>query len=109
MALSLLALAVANGHYFGGGMRFAPMANLDDRLLDVTTLSSISLPRLIYAISRIYQGKHLTLPEIAASQVRKVHLRSDAPLFLMLDGEFQPLSAPWVEFGPLPQALLVLT
>ncbi len=57
-------LAICNGRYFGSGMDVAPMAKVDDGLLEVVSIGATS--KLAFAINsrNIYSGAHLGKPGI---------------------------------------------
>lgn len=99
-------LAVANGRFFGGGMKIAPGAELDDGMFDVVTIGDASATRVILeASSRIYAGTHLSLPYVSASRARKVHVESTGgeEVLLDVDGE-QPGRLP-ATFEIVPAAI----
>ena len=60
--MTINVVAVANGRYFGGSMKIAPRARLDDGLFDVTIVGAVSLPRLLVNARRVYDGTHIHLP-----------------------------------------------
>jgi diacylglycerol kinase family enzyme len=65
-------VAVCNGQYFGGGMRIAPMAALDDGRLDVIVVGDISVWRLVRNLASVYRGEHLTVAGVTADRGRRV-------------------------------------
>jgi len=78
---------VANGQYFGGGMRIAPEAAMDDGLLDIVLLGDLGKVELVRNIGRVYQGRHTTHPKVKFYRGRTVTVRSTPPAQLDLDGE----------------------
>ncbi|MBX5482882.1 MAG: YegS/Rv2252/BmrU family lipid kinase [Myxococcaceae bacterium] len=52
-------LAVANGRYFGGGMKVAPDADPSDGLFDVTLWSGYTLMDFAFKSRAIYDGTHV--------------------------------------------------
>ena len=78
----LVLAAVANGQYFGGGMRVAPDALLDDGRLDwivVPELSDnplLSRLRLVYKLRPLYRGSHLFDPRIFHGRGRVIEARA---------------------------------
>jgi YegS/Rv2252/BmrU family lipid kinase len=101
----ITALAVCNARYFGGGMMVAPRARLDDGLLDVTIWSGIGLYGFVVQQRKIYDGRHLGLPETRTFRARTVEVEpmGPAPVLLEVDGE-QPGRLP-ARFTVLPGAL----
>ena len=59
----MLAL-VANGCYYGGGFKAAPLAKPDDGLLDLLTARKISRPEFLALIAEYRSGRHID-PETA--------------------------------------------
>ena len=55
-------VAAANGKFFGGGMKIAPHARLDDSFLDVVIIGRVSLLDFILWGRRIYRGRYLSHP-----------------------------------------------
>jgi len=88
-------VAVANGHTFGGGLRIAPRARIDDGRLDVVVLRDLPVRSLVRHAHRFYRGTHPGLDGVEiASGRRVVALPVDAsPVPMDLDGE---------PFGRLP-------
>jgi diacylglycerol kinase family enzyme len=100
--------AVANGRFFGGGMKIAPEALTDDGLFDVVTIGDISLGTVIRDSSRIYAGTHLSLPYVTCARARKLHADSASgeEVLLDMDGE-QPGRLP-ATFEVVPGAVMVV-
>ena len=98
--------AVANGPYFGGGMRVAPDARPDDGCFDVVAIRGCAKSRLLRKFPLIYGGRHLGLPEVAVrrgSLVEAEPLGSDGDVFIEIDGE--PLGKLPARYELLPEAL----
>lgn len=107
--LAITTVAVCNGQYFGGGMRMAPAARLDDGCLDVVAVSGMSAIGLLRRIHLVYAGRHLALPDVTFVRGRSVGAhaeRGGARVAIDIDGEapgFLPAA-----FEVLPGALTVL-
>ena len=83
-------VAVANGRFFGGGMKVAPEAELDDGLFDVVIMGAMSLKELLTRGHLIYSGAHLELPQVSLASASKVEARPVDPaehILLDVDGE----------------------
>jgi diacylglycerol kinase family enzyme len=98
-------LAVANGQFFGGGMRIAPEAKVDDQLFDVVIVGDIGTATFLMNLRRLYAGTILAHPQVQLHRGTHVTVSSPERALLDLDGE-QPGVAP-VEFTLLPAALRV--
>ncbi len=98
-------VVVANGRYFGGGMKICPDAEPDDGLLDVLLIGDLSRRELLTTMPKLYRGTHLPHPKGELLQGRFVTVDADEPLPIELDGE-QPGTTP-ARFEVVPGALRV--
>lgn len=96
-------VVVANGRFFGGGMKICPEAEPDDGLFDVLTIGDVTKRDLVSTMPRIYRGTHLPHPRAELLRGRTVVVESDEPLPIELDGE-QPGTTP-AAFEVLPSAV----
>ena len=81
---------MANGRYFGGGMKIAPDAALDDGWFDVITLGDFGFGDLLLRGLDVYSGKHLSNPKVTVHRARKIEavpLDGGAEVLLDVDGE----------------------
>jgi YegS/Rv2252/BmrU family lipid kinase len=67
---SIATVAVANGQYFGGGMRVAPDAVPDDGLFDVVVMGGAG--RGVGDLKLLYTGEHIGTPGVRVVRGRKV-------------------------------------
>ena len=102
-------VAVANGQYFGGGMRIAPDADPGDGLFDVVALGDMSRRDMMLRGHRVYAGSHLGLDKVSFRRARKVRAEplDPDPIRLDVDGE-TPGILP-ATFEVLPGAIHVIT
>jgi diacylglycerol kinase (ATP) len=98
-------VVVANGRYFGGGMKICPDAEPDDGLFDVLTIGDVSRVELLQTMPKLYRGTHLPHKKGELLRGRVVTVESDEPLPIELDGE-QPGTTP-ARFELVPGALRV--
>jgi YegS/Rv2252/BmrU family lipid kinase len=82
-----VSVVVANGPYFGGGMKIAPRARLDDGLLDVLILGDFGRLELAGQIWKVYPGVHVSHPKVVHLRGRSVAVRPLDFSLLDLDGE----------------------
>jgi diacylglycerol kinase (ATP) len=80
-------VVVANGRSYGGGMRIAPGARLDDGLLDVVVIGDLTKPDFLATFPKVYAGRHLEHPLVTVSHARRVELAADRPRAVYADGE----------------------
>jgi YegS/Rv2252/BmrU family lipid kinase len=83
----LCMLTVANGRYFGGGMKIAPDALLDDGLFDVTCVGDLGLKDFLLKSRHLYRGTHLALDEFSCSRTEKIHVGCESETIIEVDGE----------------------
>ena len=83
-----LLAAFANTRSYGGGMRIAPRAKMDDGLLDVCIIGSVARCRLLRLVPTVYTGRHLSLPEVEYLHAARVRVETEYPLEVYADGEF---------------------
>ncbi len=98
-------VAVANGQYFGGGMRVAPRARLDDELFDIVIMGDLSFLESVRMGRMIYKGEHIGLPKIESFRGKKLSATSEQRVLLDVDGE-QPGMLP-VSVEIIPGAIRV--
>ena len=96
-------VVVANGRFFGGGMKMCPDAVADDGLLDVVTIGDVTKRDLMLTMPKIYRGTHLPHPKAEALRGRVVTVETAEPVPVELDGE-QPGTTP-ARFEVLPGAM----
>jgi diacylglycerol kinase (ATP) len=79
-------LVVANGQFFGGGMRVAPRAVPGDGLFDVQ-VSHGPRTEAIRALRKMFRGEHVPSPYIAEFLATRVQVEGDEPILVEADGE----------------------
>jgi YegS/Rv2252/BmrU family lipid kinase len=65
-------VAVANGQYFGGGMRVAPGAVADDGAFDVVVMGGAPRKKMLADMKLLYTGEHVTSPHVRIVRGKKV-------------------------------------
>jgi diacylglycerol kinase family enzyme len=102
----VLSVVVSNGAYFGGGMRIAPGAELDDSKLDVLTIGDVGKAELLQVFPRVYKGTHITHPKVRMEKAERITIECDQRILLQADGEL--LGEGPVTFQILPAALNIV-
>ncbi len=70
----ITAVAVANGAWFGGGMKVAPGADVSDGLFDVVIIRGAARLRVLTLMNSIYSGKHVKSPLVSIHRARLVEV-----------------------------------
>src|SRR5580658_5486006 len=99
--------AFANTPLYGGGMKIAPRAKMDDGLLDVCVIGAIDRFRLLRLFPTVYSGNHLNVPEVEYFQASRVRVETQDPLDVYADGEY--ICRTPIELEVQPAALHVVT
>ncbi|HEX8564713.1 MAG TPA: diacylglycerol kinase family protein [Pyrinomonadaceae bacterium] len=105
--VSIVNFCVANARYFGGGMKIAPDAKLDDGLFDVVMIGEISSTKILANSYKLYAGTHFDVAEVHHSHAKKVVVNpaADEKTRFETDGEL-PGFLPAV-FEIVPRALKI--
>lgn len=80
-------VTVCNCPRFGGGMRIAPEARVDDGLLDLVIVEQVSKLELLRVFPRVYKGTHLGHRAFRIVRTRSATIRVDSSQWLFSDGE----------------------
>src|SRR5215469_10282666 len=102
----VVAAVFANTPVYGGGMRIAPKARMDDGLLDVCLIRNISKLKLLSVFPTVYFGRHLGIREVDYFSATRAYVETDGPLDVYADGEHVGRTP--VEIGVAPSALRVI-
>jgi YegS/Rv2252/BmrU family lipid kinase len=88
LSFSAYTVGAANSKSYGGGMRAAPDAMLDDGLLEVVVLENISkLDFLRKILPRVFKGTHVQLPSVHVYRAAEVEISADRPFTMYADGD----------------------
>jgi len=80
--------ALANTSTYGGGMKIAPHAKMDDGLLDVCIVGGIDPFKLFCMFPTVYFGRHLSMSEVDYFQSSCLRVETEHPLDVYADGEY---------------------
>jgi diacylglycerol kinase (ATP) len=83
-----LLAAFANTPFYGGGMKIAPHAQIDDGLLDVCIVGSVDPFKLFCMFPTVYAGRHLKIREVEYFQSPRARIETERPLDVYADGEY---------------------
>lgn len=80
--------AFANAPAYGGGMKIAPQAQMDDGRLDVCVIENMDKLKLFCLFPTVYFGRHLRFAEVESFQTGHLQLVTEMPLAVYADGEY---------------------
>jgi diacylglycerol kinase (ATP) len=106
MECSTNLLAVVNGQYVGGGMKFVPSARPDDGFLDVIMACGVTRMQAVRELMRIHHGGHLANPKIIFKKGARAQIETFNPvetLIVEADGDVRGHTP--AEFRLMPCAL----
>jgi diacylglycerol kinase (ATP) len=99
-----LNVIIANGQYYGGGIRVARDARLNGGAFEVYIINDMSLAKALVNLRHFYSGAYVNMPHLVRRfTARRVVAQSDERVLLDLDGE-QPGQLP-CDIDVLPSAL----
>ncbi|MEE2960451.1 MAG: diacylglycerol kinase family protein [Myxococcota bacterium] len=100
-------VAVANARYFGGSMKIAPRAVLNDGLFDVIILEDVGLMDFLKHNPKVYKGEHLGLEGFSMVRGKKIEATAvdRRPCAIECDGELSGKLP--VVYEVVPQAIKV--
>lgn len=79
---------------FGGGMRIAPDAEIDDGLLDLVIVREIPKATLLSVFPKVYSGTHVSHPAVFMARTRRAEITLDRGMTMYGGGEpVQPVKA----------------
>jgi diacylglycerol kinase (ATP) len=81
-------VAFANAPTFGGGLRIAPGAQLDDGRLEVCIVSAMPKPRLLRLFPSLYSGSHVKFREVKYFQAERLRIVTNPLSDVYADGEY---------------------
>ncbi|HEX4303925.1 MAG TPA: diacylglycerol kinase family protein [Rhizomicrobium sp.] len=89
---TIATVAIANGQFFGGGMRVAPGAWTNDGLFDVVVMGGAPKGQSLADMKLIYTGEHITRPHVRVRHGQRVVVAPVAetrgrPVLIETDGE----------------------
>jgi YegS/Rv2252/BmrU family lipid kinase len=83
----LVSVVIANGQYFGGGMKIAPHAAVDDGSLDILVLGDFARAELVSQAWKLYPGSHLRHHKVRGLTGSTIAVLPKSTTRLDLDGE----------------------
>lgn len=101
-----LLTVVSNTQLYGGILRIAYQARLDDGLLDVCVFKGFGFPATVRHALRVLAGQHLHDPQVVYYQGRQVSVSAARPLAVQMDGD--PVGHTPITLQIVPRALNII-
>ncbi len=100
----MLLMAIANGRYYGGGIKIAPKADMNDGVFDVISAPMLSPFKTLTLLPTLLNGSHLKDKAVTFVRADRVRVKSnEGNILLNLDGELFPTDL--ADFEVLPSAM----
>ncbi len=80
-------IAAANSSTYGGGMRLAPAARLDDGLLEIVVITQMSRLRFLRLLPTVFWGGHVNHAGVEVLQGTSIEIAASRPLEVYADGD----------------------
>jgi diacylglycerol kinase (ATP) len=100
-----LVLGVLNTPSYGGGLRLAPEASLEDGRLDLVLLESLTLLEIARILPRVAMSGEIRTERIQRFCVTQARIETDRPCAFHADGEIIGMTP--VEIAVVPRAMRV--
>ena len=96
---TVMLCAIANAGYYGGGMKIAPLASIDDGKFDVILVGDVGRKEFLKFFPTVFHGGHLEHPKVKQLRGSVVQITSENLMPMLADGE---------EIGPTPGEFRVI-
>jgi YegS/Rv2252/BmrU family lipid kinase len=99
-------IAAANSTSYGGGMKVAPAARLDDGLLEIVVITQMTKLRFLTLLPTVFWGGHVGHDGVEVLEGRSVEIAASRPMEVYADGD--PIAALPATVRALPGAVNAL-
>ena len=82
-------LLACNTRFTGKGMKMAPLAKLNDGLIDFLIVEKTTRLKLLLLFPKIFSGKHLNSPYLRYVQTNHIKIETQYPEIVNIDGEIK--------------------
>jgi YegS/Rv2252/BmrU family lipid kinase len=89
-----LLLAVCNGAYFGGHLRIAPSAIINDGQITLCKITKVPRLKLMAVFPMVKSGRHIVFKEVSQTNCSSVIVEFQGKLVLNLDGNLCEFESP---------------
>lgn len=82
-------LFACNTQYTGKAMKMAPLAKLNDGLIDFLIVEKASRLQLLLLFPKVFSGKHMNSPILKYVQSNQIEIETETPQLVNIDGEMK--------------------
>ena len=100
----VLLLAVCNGAYYGGNLKIAPPARVDDGLITLCKISKMPRAKMVAIFPAVKPGRHAGFKEVSFTNCSTVKIEFQGTRTLNLDGNLIEYGSP-ITFSALKGAV----
>ena len=108
---SFLFTAIANSQIYGGSFKGAPLASIQDGLIDVCMVHKLSLLQIARFIGSFQKGTYLDNKSIMQVEeyykCKRLHITSEVPICVAFDGDIVHIDELDIEIMPNTLQLIV--
>jgi len=102
-----LLTAVANGLYYGGGMKPAPSARIDDGLFDICLINRKSIFEILKFFPKLIKGVHGEIEGVSFYKCKRIEIESGKNIPLNIDGDVEIVNKALFEIAPEGISLII--
>jgi len=84
----VMMVTVANAPFYGGGMKIAPDAKMNDGVFDICIVQEMSKLELLQQFPKVFKGTHIFHPRIIMKTGKRIKLISEEDREVFADGEY---------------------
>ena len=84
----VMMVTIANGPFYGGGMKIAPESMMNDGSLDICIVKEISMGELLRQFPKVFKGTHIFHPRVIMKTAKTIKIVSDEHRDIFADGEY---------------------
>jgi diacylglycerol kinase (ATP) len=97
-----------NGQYFGGGMHAAPMAVVDDGIMEFLYVKDTNFMKFVNKVlAKVYTGEHLSYHKVYLCKGRRLKVQGEKVFLAEVDGEVERASTIYLETLPKSVRMVV--
>ncbi len=104
---SLIFACASNGETFGGGMKIAPGARLDDGKFNVNLIESLGTLEALRHLRKLLNGQHINHPRVRYTTALEMTVKTEQPIGVAADGDLIGFTPARFKIEPAALNLLV--